>query len=549
MSIQREEMRYDVVIVGAGPAGLSAAIKIKKLALETKKSISVCVLEKGAEIGSHIISGAVIETKALEELIPEWKSDPDLEMIKVNKEEFLFLGKTISFKIPTFLLPSTIRNTGNFIISLANLCRWLSKQGEKLGVEIYPGFPAKEVLYNQNNVVIGVRTTDMGITKEGVKSSSFEPGINILAKYTLFAEGCRGSLGKSLISKFQLNKNKSPQTYGIGLKEIWEIDPKKHNEGNVMHSIGWPLQNDVYGGSFLYHAANNQIYLGFVLGLDYKNPYLNPYEEFQKFKTHPKIKNILKKGRRIAYGARAINEGGFQSLPRLYFPGGALIGCDAGTLNVPKIKGTHTAMKSGILAAEAIVNKFNKESSTSPIIEEYEKRFYNSWAGIELKKARNFRPAFKYGLFIGLLYAFIELIIFRGNSFWTLKFKTPDHKETRAAKNYSKISYPKHDGIYTFDKLTNLSFSGTNHAEDQPCHLQIKNNIIPIKINLEKFDSPERLYCPANVYEIIDQNGTPKLQINAQNCLHCKTCDIKDPEQNINWITPQGGDGPNYPNM
>ena len=542
-------MKYDVLIIGAGPSGLSAAIKIKKLASEKNKSISVCILEKGAEVGAHIISGAVIETRALDELLPDWKNNSPPDMIKVTGEEFLFLKDNISFKIPKFFLPNTLNNRNNYIISLSNFCRWLSKEAEKLGVEIYPGFAAKEVLYSNNGEVVGVRTGDMGISKNGEKGPSFEAGIDILAQYTLFAEGCRGSLGKKLIKKFHLNKNKSPQTYGIGLKEIWEIDPKKHNEGNILHSVGWPLPNDVYGGSFLYHTTNNQISIGFVVALDYKNPHLSPYEEFQKFKTHPKIKKILKNGRRIAYGARAINEGGFQCLPKLYFPGGALIGCDAGTLNVPKIKGTHTAMKSGIIAAETIVNVFDKNTSDRPSLEQYENRFYNSWAGLELKKARNFRPAFKHGLLFGLLISSIDQFIFRGKLPWTFKIKRPDHAETSTKEKYSEISYPKHDGEYTFDILTNLSFSGTNHAEDQPCHLKILDDDIPIKVNLEKFNSPERLYCPANVYEIVQKEGSSKLQINSQNCLHCKTCDIKDPKQNINWVAPQGGDGPNYPNM
>ena len=549
MNETREKMNYDVVIVGAGPSGLSAGIKIKNLALKNNKNISVCILEKGAEVGSHIISGAVIETRALDELIPDWKINPPPGFTKVIKEEFLYFKEKTCFSIPNILLPKTIKNENNYIISLANLCRWLSKKAEDLGVEIYPGFPAKEIIYDDSDAVIGVRTLDMGISKNGEKSDAFEPGIDIMAKYTLLAEGCRGSLGKLIINKYKLAKEKTPQTYGIGLKEIWEIDSPNHKEGHISHSVGWPLSNKTYGGSFLYHMPNKQISIGLVVGLDYKNPYLSPYEEFQKFKTHPQIKNIIKNGRRVAYGARAINEGGYYSLPKLYFPGGALIGCDAGTLNVAKIKGTHTAMKSGIIAAENIYKNLSESAENNKILLEYEKDFYKSWAGKELKKAKNFRAGFKYGLFIGLFIGFIELSILRGRSLWQLKLNHTDNESTEKAKYSNKIHYEKADGIYTFDKLTNLSFSGTNHVEDQPNHLQILDDKIPIKINLEHYGSPETNYCPANVYEIIKDNGIARLQINSQNCLHCKTCDIKDPKQNINWVTPQGGDGPNYPNM
>jgi len=430
------------------------------------------------------------------------------------------------------------------------MCRWLAKEAEALGVEIYPGFAAKEILYNEKNIVIGIATGDMGIDKNNQKSSSFEPGIELNAKYTLFAEGCRGHLGKELIKNYELDKGKSPQSYGIGLKEIWEIEEHKHNEGNIMHSAGWPLDNNVYGGSFLYHMEKNQISIGFVMGLDYQNPYISPYQEFQKFKTHPKIKAILKNGRRVAYGARALNEGGYQSLPKLYFPGGALIGCEAGTLNVPKIKGTHTAMKSGMLASEAIFKNFKTPSKTSTDLNNYEYNFYKSWAGIELKKARNFRPGFKYGLIFGTILGALDQIIFKGNALWTINLEHPDHLATKHANKVKNIVYEKPDGDITFDRLTNLAFSGTNHQENQPIHLELLDNNIPIKHNLPIYGAPEQFYCPAGVYEIInDKNNKKILQINAQNCLHCKTCDIKDPSQNINWTTPEGGGGPNYPNM
>ena len=442
-----------------------------------------------------------------------------------------------------------MKNHKNYIISLANMCRWLAEEAEKLGVEIYPGFAAKEVLFDNKDSVIGIATGDMGIDKNHEKTSAFEAGIELIGKYTLFAEGCRGHLGKQLIKKYNLDDGKSPQSYGIGLKEIWEIDSKNHKEGSIMHSAGWPLSSNVYGGSFLYHMDNNQISIGFVMGLDYQNPHLSPYEEFQKFKTHPEISKILKNGRRIAYGARALNEGGYQSLPKLYFPGGALIGCEAGTLNVPKIKGSHTAMKSGMLASETIYKNLQLDPINIIEMKEYEDNFYSSWAGKELKYARNFRPGFKYGLLLGTILGAIDQKIFNGKAPWTIKLDHADHKATKPAKKCPKIIYNKPDGIISFDRLTNLSFSGTNHSENQPCHLELINNDTPINHNLTIYNSPERLYCPAGVYEIIEDNNIKKLQINSQNCLHCKTCDIKDPSQNINWTSPEGGGGPNYPNM
>ena len=549
MRTDREKMEYDVVIVGAGPAGLSASIKLKQLSKEQNIDISVCIVEKGPEVGAHILSGAVFETKALEELFPQWKTMSHPKMSPVIKEEFIFMSKLKSIKIPNFLLPKTMKNHKNYIISLSNMCRWLASEAENLGVEIYPGFAAKEILYDMNNTVIGIATGDMGIDKNEDKGSSFEPGIELIAKYTLFAEGCRGHLGKELIKKYNLDDGKSPQSYGIGLKEIWEIEDKNHIEGSIMHSAGWPLKNNVYGGSFLYHMEKKQVSLGFVMGLDYENPYISPYQEFQKFKTHPKIKNILKNGRRVAYGARALNEGGFQSLPKLYFPGGALIGCEAGTLNVSKIKGSHTAMKSGILASEAIFKNLKNSPDNLEELSNYEDSFYKSWAGKELKKARNFRPGFKYGLIFGTILGALDQIIFRGNAPWTINLNHADHLATKPANKVEKIVYDKPDGNLTFDRLTNLAFSGTNHQENQPIHLKILDDNIPIEHNLPIYDSPEQLYCPAGVYEIIENNGGKKLQINAQNCLHCKTCDIKDPSQNINWTTPEGGGGPNYPNM
>ena len=549
MRSDRERMEYDVVIVGAGPAGLSAAIKLKQLSNGSNKELSVCIVEKGPEVGAHILSGAVFETTALNELFPNWKDMPHPKMSAVTEEKFIFLNKNRSIKLPNIFLPKTMKNHKNYIISLANMCRWLAEEAEKLGVEIYPGFAAKEVLFDNKDSVIGIATGDMGIDKNHEKTSAFEAGIELIGKYTLFAEGCRGHLGKQLIKKYNLDDGKSPQSYGIGLKEIWEIDVQNHKEGSIMHSAGWPLSSNVYGGSFLYHMDNNQISIGFVMGLDYQNPHLSPYEEFQKFKTHPEISKILKNGRRIAYGARALNEGGYQSLPKLYFPGGALIGCEAGTLNVPKIKGSHTAMKSGMLASETIYKNLQLDPINIIDMKEYEYNFYNSWAGKELRYARNFRPGFKYGLLLGTILGAIDQKIFNGKAPWTIKLNHADHKATKPAKKCPKIIYKKPDGIISFDRLTNLSFSGTNHSENQPCHLELINNDTPINHNLTIYNSPERLYCPAGVYEIIEDNNIKKLQINSQNCLHCKTCDIKDPSQNINWTSPEGGGGPNYPNM
>ena len=538
----REIMEYDVVIVGAGPSGLSAAIKLKQLSKEADKDLSVCVVEKGSEVGAHILSGAVIETKALDELIPDWKTRNCPLKTKANEDKFLYLTKTKSYQLPT---PPQMHNEGNYIISLSDFTKWLAEQAELLEVEIYPGFSASEVLFNDKNKVIGIATCDMGRLKDGSEGPNFEQGIELHSKQTIFSEGCRGHLGKTLIQKFNLDAESSPQTYGIGIKELWEILPEKSNPGNILHTTGWPLKSDTYGGSFLYHLDKNKISIGFVIGLDYKNPYLSPYMEFQRFKHHPDIKKILEGGRRINYGARALNEGGVQSLPKLTFPGGMLVGCEAGFLNVPKIKGTHLAMKSGMIAASSIFENIDINEEIS----NYEDEIKNSWIWSELYEVRNIRPSFKWGFWKAIVYSAIDTYIFRGKAPWTLDHHGTDHESLENKNKHQKINYPKPDNVISFDRLTNVSFSGTNHEENQPCHLTLKNEEVPIKTNLELYDNPETLYCPAGVYEIVMNDNKPKLQINAQNCVHCKTCDIKDPTQNINWITPQGGGGPNYQGM
>lgn len=539
----RESMEYDVVIVGAGPSGLSCAIRLKQL----KPELTVCVLEKGSEVGAHLLSGAALEPRALNELIPDWKDTLGKAggaplNVKCTTDKFIFLTQKSAFR---FITPPQMNNHGNYIISLGNFGRWLAVQAEQLGVEIFPGFAAAEVLYNESGAVIGVATGDMGINKEGEKTADFAPGMELHAKQTVFAEGCYGSLTKTLIKKFDLRKNSDPQTYAIGIKEIWEVPPEKHRAGEIIHTLGWPLDSKTYGGSFIYHFENNQIALGLVIGLDYQNPYLHPYKEMQRFKTHPSISKMLEGGRRVTYGARALVEGGFQSLPKLTFPGGLLIGDTAGFLNVPKIKGTHTAMKSGMLAAEAIAEgaiDFGSEVST------YSGKLKNSWVWSELKKVRNIRPGFHRGMWIGLINAAFETVTC-GLAPWTLK-NHADHSQLKKASESKKIEYPKPDGVLTFDILTSVSFSNTNHAEDQPSHLQLIDPTIPTRVNLPLYDEPAQRYCPAAVYEIVKGNqGVAKLQINAQNCVHCKTCDIKDPSQNINWVVPQGGGGPNYPNM
>jgi electron-transferring-flavoprotein dehydrogenase len=548
--MERESIEVDVVIVGAGPSGLAAAIRLKQLAAKSGRDIDVTILEKGSEVGAHILSGAVLDPRALNELIPDWKEKEAPLNTPVMAEKFLILKEGSAVSLPTFILPPVLKNHGNYIISLGNLCRWLGEQAEAMGVEIYPGFAAAEVLYNDDGSVKGVATGDMGVTREGEKGPNYQVGMELHAKYTLFAEGCRGSLGKQLMEKFNLREGVEAQTYGIGIKELWEIEPEKHREGLVVHTTGWPLKSDTYGGSFLYHLENNQVVVGFVVGLDYENPYLSPYEEFQRFKTHPKIKSYFENGRRIAYGARALNEGGLQSLPKLTFPGGVLVGCEAGTLNTPKIKGSHTAMKSGMLAAEAAFEAIVSGRGSDELFE-YREAFNKSWVYQELRDARNVRPGFKWGLYGGMIYAGIDQILFRGKAPWTLKHSHADHEATGRAENFQPIEYPKADGVITFDRLTNVSFSATNHEEDQPVHLTLKDKNVPVDVNLAEFAAPEQRYCPAGVYEILydDDASNPKLQINAQNCVHCKTCDIKDPTQNIVWVTPEGGGGPNYPNM
>jgi len=543
---QRESMEYDVVIVGAGPSGLATAIKLKQLNAEK----SVCIVEKSSEVGAHILSGNVFEVRALDELLPDWEEMEGCPIkTKVLKEKLLFLSEKGSFSWPTWLLPPVQHNKGNYIVSLANLCRWLGQVAENMGVEIYPGFAASEILFNDDDSIKGIATNDMGLDINKEKKDSFEPGIELHAKVTIFAEGCRGHLGKQLISKYNLSKDSDPQQYGIGLKEIWEVPEENHDEGLVLHSTGWPLDNTTYGGSFLYHAENNQIFIGYVIGLDYSNPYISPFEEFQRFKTHPSISKILKNGKRISYGARALIEGGLQSLPKMSMPGGLLIGCDAGTLNMPKIKGTHTAMKSGMIAAEVINDlELGKINSLSA----YESYFKESWVYKELHSARNVKPFLtNYGRIIGTLLTGLDQILFRGKLPFTLRHKHSDHETLVSAKNSKKIDYPKPDGVLTFDRPSSVYLTGTFHTENQPVHLHLKDPDLPVSYTLEEFDEPAQRYCPAGVYEIQREQdeSNPKFVINSQNCIHCKTCDIKEPSQNINWVTPEGGGGPKYSNM
>jgi electron-transferring-flavoprotein dehydrogenase len=547
---ERESMQYDVVIVGAGPAGLAAAIRLKQLAAEHEHEVSVCVIEKGSEVGAHILSGAVMDPRSMNELFPNWKELNAPLNVPVAEDKFLFLTETGSLRLPNFMLPGCLQNHGNYVISLASVCRWLGQQAESLGVEIFPGFAAAEVLFNANGSVKGVATGDMGIGKDGKPTDAHQPGMELHAKYTFFAEGCRGNLGKMLQEKFKLREGVDPQVYGIGLKELWEIKPEKHQPGLVIHSAGWPLENDTYGGSFCYHLDNHQVAIGFVVGLGYTNPYLNPYEEFQRYKTHPAIRPFLEGGKRIAYGARAINAGGLQSLPKLIFPGGCLIGDDAGFLNASRIKGSHAAMKSGMLAAQAAFFAL-KGGHESDELADYPSAFRESWLHEELHIARNFKPWMAKGLTIGTLMFGMDQVLFRGKAPWTLHNKHHDHEMLKSKKESEPIVYPKPDGVITFDRLSSVFISNTNHNEDQPCHLTLKDATVPINVNLELYDAPEQLYCPAGVYEIVRDadGGNPRLQINAQNCVHCKTCDIKDPTQNIVWVTPEGGGGPNYPNM
>jgi electron-transferring-flavoprotein dehydrogenase len=547
--MQREAMEFDVVIVGGGPAGLASAIRLKQLAAENGTEINVCLIEKGAEIGAHILSGAVMDPRALTELLPNWQADGAPLNAPVCEDRFFILSETGSRRVPNSLLPQCFHNEGNYVISLGNVCRWLGQQAEALGVEIYPGFAGAEVLFDENGAVRGVATGDMGRLRDGAEGPNFQLGMELLGKYTFFAEGCRGHLGKQLIEKFALNREADPQTYGIGIKELWEIKPEHHQAGLVVHTGGWPMEPDTYGGGFLYHLENNQVAVGFVVGLGYSNPHLSPYEEFQRYKTHPEIRKFLEGGKRIAYGARALTAGGLQSLPKLVFPGGVLVGDDAGFLNAARIKGSHCALKSGMLAAEACFAAVADGRQNDELLA-YPESFKNSWLYDELYKSRNFKPWMNKGLTMGSLMFGIDQIIFGGKAPWTLHNRTPDHAKLKPAAECQKIDYPKPDGVLTFDRLSSVFLSSTNHEEDQPCHLQLKDASVPVTVNLAQYDAPEQRFCPAGVYEILhDDAGTPRLQINAQNCVHCKTCDIKDPTQNINWVVPQGGEGPTYPNM
>jgi electron-transferring-flavoprotein dehydrogenase len=541
-------MQYDVVIVGAGPAGLAAAIRLKQLSTQRGTEVSVCVIEKGSEVGAHILSGAVMDPRAIGELFPDWQERDAPLNTPVSEDRFLFLTERGSLKVPNWMLPACFRNHGNYVISLANVCRWLGQQAESLGVEIFPGFAAAEVLYEDNGAVKGVTIGDMGVNRKGEKTDAYQPGIELHAKYTFFAEGCRGHLGKQLESKFRLRDGADPQVYGIGLKELWEISPEKHQSGLVIHSAGWPLDRETYGGSFLYHFENNQAAVGFVVGLGYSNPYLNPYEEFQRYKTHPAIRGFFEGGKRIAYGARAITAGGLQSLPRMIFPGGCLIGDNAGFLNAPRIKGSHCAIKSGMLAAEAAFDALASGRAADELAA-YPEAFRKSWLFQELHRARNFKPWMSKGLYTGTLMVGIDQIVFGGKAPWTLHHAHADHETLRKKTEVLPTRYPKPDGVLTFDRLSSVFISNTNHSEDQPCHLVLKDPSVAVKVNLALYDAPEQRYCPAGVYEIVNETSGPRLQINAQNCVHCKTCDIKDPTQNINWVVPEGGGGPNYPNM
>ncbi|MBF7072749.1 electron transfer flavoprotein-ubiquinone oxidoreductase [Glaciecola sp. MH2013] len=549
--MEREVMDFDVVVVGAGPSGLSTAIKLKQLANEKGQELNVCLLEKGSEVGAHILSGAVFETRALDELFPNWQEMGAPLTTKVTEDHiYLLNSETISTKLPNFITPKTMHNEGNYIASMANMCRWLAEQAEQLGVEVFPGFAAAQVHYNEDGSVGGVITGDMGVSESGEEKDGYMPGMLLSAKYTVFAEGCRGHLGKQLIQQFDLDKDVSPQHYAIGFKEIWDIPAQQHQEGLVVHTAGWPL-NDATGGSYLYHAENNQVFVGLIVDLNYENPHLSPFDEFQRLKHHPVIANTLNGGKRVTYGARAIAKGGFQSLPKMTMPGAIIVGCDAGTLNFSKIKGNHTAMKSGILAGETLFELLSETGAETIDPIQYSEAFKKSWLYDELYRSRNFGAAIhKFGNFLGGAYNTLDQNIFGGKLPFTIGDSTPDHASLKLAADCKKFDYPKPDGVLSFDKLSSVFLSNTNHEEDQPCHLVLKDKSIPISINLPKYDEPAQRYCPAGVYEIVESDDEGKrLQINAQNCVHCKTCDIKDPNQNINWLVPEGAGGPNYPNM
>ena len=538
-------MEYDVVVVGGGPSGLSTAIRFAQLNKENGTSYSICLLEKGSEVGAHILSGNVFQPNALDELIPDWKEKNAPLNIPVKKDKLLFLLNKFSIPVPAFVMPP-MNNHGNYVISLGNLCRWLAEQAENLGVEIFPGFPASKLIY-ENDKVVGVQTGDMGISVNGDIKPGHEPGIIIKAKYTVLSEGCRGHLGKEVINKYNLSDGKDPQHYGIGFKEVWKLKEGIHEPGLVMHTNGWPTPFDTPSGSYLYHGENNEAYVGYVIPLDYKNPSLSPFDEFQKWKTHPAIKKYLEGGERLSYGARALIKGGLQSLPKMQFPGGLITGDNAGTLNFSKIKGSHTAMKSGLIAGDHIFENINSDIQTDI---SYDDRIQNSWIYTELYKSRNFGPIFhKFGALLGAFLNALDQFIFRGKLPFTLNNPVPDHECLKKSSEVTKIEYPKPDGIFSFDKLSSVYLSNTNHEEDQPCHLQLKDPSIPIAINLPMYDEPAQRYCPAGVYEVVRKDGEDKFVINAQNCVHCKTCDIKDPSQNIKWVTPEGPGGPNYPNM